>query len=229
MPPANTAPQPTVTCKVNDGLRGLLVPVDSLQTDARNARRHVEKDVKALAASLDAFGQQKPFVVLRRAGELATVIAGNGGLQAAKRLGWSHVAVVAFDDADRARAFALADNRTAELSAWDDDALLEALQEVNAARQMESTGFTARDLDEMIRECREGDVNDALLRLPSGERGTLATMTFTLATAQRAVVLDAIAAALRDARENDQGDADGNRNARGLVLLAQAYLAKAPR
>jgi len=102
-------------------LRALAWPVEDLQPSPDNARKHTDADLSALSESLRLHGQRKPVVVKRTyRGVTNAVIAGNGTLQAARRLDWSHVAVTWFDGTDdEARAFALRDNRTAELSAWD--------------------------------------------------------------------------------------------------------------
>jgi hypothetical protein len=107
------APAPVLDYIAPD-LRGLAVPIDQLRADPRNARQHGTRDLDALAESLRRYGQRKPIVA--RAGS-SVVLAGNGTLAAARRLGWSHVAVTWFTGTDaEARAFAIADNRTAELS-----------------------------------------------------------------------------------------------------------------
>lgn len=65
-----------------------------------------------------------------------TVVAGNGTLEAARALGWATVAITRIPatwTSDEARAYALADNRTAELATWDDDALGAALTSLDAA------------------------------------------------------------------------------------------------
>lgn len=78
-------------------------------------------------ASLRVYGQRKPLVVNKRT-DFAE--AGNGTLQAALRLGWTHIAVVYVDDDPAAAAgFSLSDNRTAELAEWDKGALDELLRE----------------------------------------------------------------------------------------------------
>jgi DNA modification methylase len=70
-------------------------------------------------------------VVNRRTG---TIEAGNGTLQAALALGWSHLAVVYVDDDSMTAAgFSIADNRTAELAEWDREALDKLLREIKTA------------------------------------------------------------------------------------------------
>jgi hypothetical protein len=119
------APAPVLDYIAPD-LRGLAVPIDQLRADPRNARQHGTRDLDALAESLRRYGQRKPIVA--RAGS-SVVLAGNGTLAAARRLGWSHVAVTWFTGTDaEARAFAIADNRTAELSQWDLAVLAEDVQ-----------------------------------------------------------------------------------------------------
>lgn len=104
------------------------VDIKDLRPDEANARAHPEKNIGTLCDSLKAFGQQKPIVV----GEDNVVLAGNGLLAAAKQLGWKQVAIVRTKLKDeQARAYALVDNRSGELSEWDWEALareLDALQ-----------------------------------------------------------------------------------------------------
>jgi ParB-like chromosome segregation protein Spo0J len=121
------------------------VPIESIQFDPANVRKHGEKNLATIKASLSRFGQQKPIVV-----DAAGVVrAGNGTLAAAKALGWKEIAIVRSSLAgSEATAYAIADNRTAELAEWDDDALAQTL----AALQIEdealpdSAGFTAGEL-----------------------------------------------------------------------------------
>lgn len=73
------------------------------------------------------------------------VAAGNGQLEAARREGWTHLAVADTSDLshDEVRAFALADNRTAELSTWDYAALHAEMQSLTAAgMQLVDIGWT---------------------------------------------------------------------------------------
>lgn len=132
-----------------DGLRPLAVAIDELELLPGNPRKG---DVDAVAASLDRFGQRKP-IVARKVDR--TVIAGNHTLQAARRLGWQEIAVVWVDDDDaHAKAFALADNRTAELGSYDDAALLALIEEVRAAdlELLEDAGWDEQSVLDLISE-----------------------------------------------------------------------------
>jgi len=106
------------------------VKISSLTLDPENARTHSTKNVDAISGSLKQFGQRKPIVVYDN-----IVIAGNGTIEAAKKLEWTDIEITrapADWTFDQARAFALADNRTGELADWDMSLLTEQLLELDA-------------------------------------------------------------------------------------------------
>src|SRR4051812_21419375 len=108
-------PEPAAPIDQPGPPRGELVPIDSVAPDPANVREHDDPNLKAIAASLRRFGQQTPIVV-DRAG---IVRKGNGTWQAASDLGWQTVWIVRTDLAgSEATAYAIADNRTGELSKW---------------------------------------------------------------------------------------------------------------
>ena len=126
------------------------VTIESLKLDPNNARKHSRRNLDAIAASLNKFGQRKPIVVHN-----GVVIAGNGTLEAAKSLGWKEIAVSVCPadwDADTAKAYALADNRSSELAEWDDKILSTQLLDLDdMGWNIEALGFEPlplRDLDE---------------------------------------------------------------------------------
>jgi hypothetical protein len=91
------------------------LPVTDLSSDPANMRTHPEANILAIVASLRRWGQQKPIVIDSK----RVVRAGNGTLEAARRLGWTHIACVVSDlSGAELQAFAIADNRTAELAEW---------------------------------------------------------------------------------------------------------------
>lgn len=140
-------PEGTKLDHITEDLRVLAVPVEDLTEDPRNARRHPARNLDATAESLAGFTQRKPIVVNAKG---AVVEAGNGTLQVARRLGWTHVAaVLVVDDAKTARAYSIADNRVAELSEWDAESLLAGLQEVQGEFDLEALGFDADILEEL--------------------------------------------------------------------------------
>ena len=121
------------------------VPIDSVSFDPANVRRHPERNLATIKASLLRFGQQKPIVV-----DAAGVVrAGNGTLAAAKALGWKEIRIVRSSLAgSEATAYAIADNRTAELAEWDDDALAQTLAALQTSDEeaFAATGFLEQEV-----------------------------------------------------------------------------------
>lgn len=121
-------------------LRAFALPITQLVPDPRNARKHDRRNIDAIKQSLQKFGQRMPIVVQRSG---MVVRAGNGRLAAAKELGWSHVAALVVEDADAdAAAFAIADNRTAELAEWDWQNLVDTLAQLH----IELPDYSAEDM-----------------------------------------------------------------------------------
>jgi DNA modification methylase len=127
-------------------LAPLVRPIATLREDPSNARRHDQRNVEAIAASLREFGQRKPIVALSD----GTVLAGNGTLRAALSLGWESIAVATFEDLEQAKAYAIADNRSAELATWDDQLLVDALSAMDASLR-ETIGFSAAEFGRLLR------------------------------------------------------------------------------
>jgi site-specific DNA-methyltransferase (adenine-specific) len=115
-----------------------IVKISSLNLDPNNARFHDEKNINAIQKSLAQFGQRKPIVLTSS----SLIVAGNGTTKAAQKLGWSEIAAVRVPDnwsEEEIKAFALADNRTAELAAWNKEILATQLLD------LEEAGFEIAD------------------------------------------------------------------------------------
>ena len=125
------------------------IAVADLSLDPSNVRKHSRRNLDAIKASLRKFGQQKPIVVDAK----GIVIAGNGTMTAAQELGWTEIAAVRTELVGvEATAFAIADNRSAELAEWDEDALAKVLEslKVEDADLLAATGYDAAEVDKMI-------------------------------------------------------------------------------
>lgn len=124
-----TKKQPVKLSHITQSLREHAVPLHSVKRDERNCKRHKDKDLGAIAASLAEFGQTRPIVVCQKTKLIA---AGNGTHQAAERLGWEWIAVtfVRFKSEKHRRTFSMADNRTSQLSEWDDAELALYIEDV---------------------------------------------------------------------------------------------------
>lgn len=96
-------------------------PVTELIAYDRNPRKHPERQLVSLAASIAEFGFAMPVLV----DEAGTIIAGEARVVAARRIGMERVPVIVAHHWSPAqvRAYRLADNRLAELSSWDEEML----------------------------------------------------------------------------------------------------------
>lgn len=140
---------------IADDLRVLAVERESIDLDPSNPRVHGEQDLAAIAGSLQRFGQRTPLVVNRRTNH---VLKGNGTWLAAEQLGWSYiVALFVDDDESTAVGYKIADNRTAELSKWDDALLAELL----AGQQTTEDDFDAYLQQMSLQEFLAVDPGDA--------------------------------------------------------------------
>jgi DNA modification methylase len=146
-----------VVGKFQRALIPLLVPVGTLTPDPENARLHGDENMEAIRTSLATFSQVTPIVFWRYANDLI-VIKGNGTYRAACELGWSHIAATEFEGSEVfARAYAIADNRTAELAQWDPERLAFQMDSINtqwdAGAEVEwkpaVVGWTAEALEDV--------------------------------------------------------------------------------
>jgi hypothetical protein len=102
------------------------LPLSELKELPGNARTHDERNLIAIKASLERFGQVEPLIVQRGTNY---VVGGNGRLQAMRELGWEFASCTVQDlSEEETRALALALNRTAELAGWDVETLGHTLQ-----------------------------------------------------------------------------------------------------
>lgn len=132
---------------IHPSLLPLMLPIDEMHLDPVNGR--TGHDVERIAGSLAQYGQRKPLVVNKSEGN--KIEAGNGTWQAARLLGWTHVAAAMVeDDPMTAVGYAIADNRMAELSQWDYAALQTLIGSLDPNLGL-VTGFEGGELEEMLR------------------------------------------------------------------------------
>lgn len=125
------------------------VKISELVEDPLNARTHDKRNIDAIKASLERFGQVEPLVV--RAGS-NVVVGGNGRLAAMRSLEWK-AATVTYQELTDAQAAALGItlNRTAELAAWDNEQLATTLENLidagDGVDELLSIGFNSDELE----------------------------------------------------------------------------------
>lgn len=155
---------PTTLCARHPNIE--IVETSSLKPNPTNARKHSEKQIAQIAASIVNYSFAVPIVIDRD----NMIAAGHGRWEATKRLGLTEVPVVRVNfltDTDR-RAFALAENRIAELSGWNEDILANELRILfEDGYNLEITGFSTSDLDFSPPEEAPGESN--VVELPDPE------------------------------------------------------------
>ncbi|MBQ8697615.1 MAG: ParB N-terminal domain-containing protein, partial [Schwartzia sp.] len=104
------------------------IPISEIKPYANNPRNNAAA-VEPVAASIRDFGFRVPIVLDKN----GVIVAGHTRLEAAKRLGLSKVPCVVADDltAEQARAFRIADNKTAELATWDAKKLADEIADIS--------------------------------------------------------------------------------------------------
>lgn len=119
------------------------VPTTSIKPYEKNARKHGDEDVDAIIASIQQFGFLDPIGVWHD-----TIVEGHGRLLAAIRLNMDSVPIIRLDELtdEERRAYALAHNRTAELSGWDFDLQAAELDDITNI-DMSQFGFDLNQLD----------------------------------------------------------------------------------
>lgn len=125
------------------------IPVGDLALLPGNPR---QGDIGAVSESMRINGVYQPIIVNRGTltGRPFEVIAGNHRAQAAQQLGHDTVPAVILDvDDEQATRIALADNRTSDLAAYDNDALVAMLQNLP---DLTGTGYDGDDLDALLAE-----------------------------------------------------------------------------
>jgi DNA modification methylase len=118
---------------------------------ARNPRKHPEKQIVKLMASMRRYGFTQP-VLLTAAGE---IIAGHARVEAAKRLQLVDVPTLCLDHLSPAqvREYRLADNQLGALGEWDMELLtdeLRAIIEIDEISCIEAMGWDIPEVEIMI-------------------------------------------------------------------------------
>lgn len=129
-----------------------LTKIDEIKPYDRNPRIIPQAAVDAVAKSIQAFGFRQPIVVDGN----GVILAGHTRYRAALQLGLSEVPVVWQTDisAIQAQGYRIADNKTAELSAWDRDALDTEVRDIAAQcdTDLDALGLADWELERILHE-----------------------------------------------------------------------------
>jgi len=143
------------------------VNIDSVIPYARNPRKN-DAAVDKVVASLKEFGWQQPIVVDKE----LVVVAGHTRLLAAKQLGMGQVPIHVAKDLtpEQAKAYRLADNRTAEEAAWDMELLGLEIRELDDLDfDLDLTGFNNLELSNLLIDPDLGETDEDAIPEPPEE------------------------------------------------------------
>ena len=127
--------------------------INTLVSDHKNARRRTDRSSELIKESLTKYGAARSIVI----DEDNRILAGNGTVEGAKAAGIRNVRIIETDGTeviavkrtglseDEKVGLALADNRTADLSEWDQ----EMLRKLSEEHDLEPW-FESDDLDELL-------------------------------------------------------------------------------
>lgn len=125
-------------------------------TPYENNPRINDKAVKGVANSIREFGFRSPIILDKN----HVVICGHTRLKAAKKLGLEKVPCIVANDLtdEQVKALRLADNKVAEKAEWDEDALMEELDEILNI-DMGDFGFSMVELEKELGEKYTGRID----------------------------------------------------------------------
>lgn len=144
------------------------VNIDTIKPYENNPRDN-DGGVDAVANSIKEFGWQQPIVVDKD----HVIIAGHTRYKAAKKLGLKEVPLVVADKLtdEQVKAYRLADNKTGELTDWDDDLLSDELGDILDI-DMSDFGFDL-DLGSDDEEVQEDDFDEEPPEKPKSRLGQI--------------------------------------------------------
>ena len=140
-----------------------------------NPRITPERAIRAVMRSIEKYGWRQPIVV----DEEGIIVVGHTRIYAAKRLGIEKVPVHIATGLtpDQVKAYRIADNKTQELTSWDNEKLIEELTQLNSSlpdtEMIEVPGFSDVELNRMIEMPSDlpTTLTDPSEEAPAGEAG----------------------------------------------------------
>ena len=152
-------------------LRIKYIPISDLKPYEHNARKHEDKDIEAIIASIREFGFDDPVGVWS---DENVIVEGHGRVMAAQRLGMTEVPCIRLDHLtdEQRRAYALTHNRTAELSEWDFTVRDDELQGITEI-DMAAFGFDLNDIAGQEAEAQEDEYDGQTPEEPRSKIGDI--------------------------------------------------------
>ena len=184
--------------------------ISELKRYERNNKKHPEKQLEKIVASIKEYGFKNPVLVDKN----NVIIAGHGRTLAAERIGMQEVPCIDCSDlnAKQVKALRLMDNKSADLAEWDFDNIKAELEELKLEEfNIDLTGFEMADISGV----EDSEEYGTEFSLPDGDKAPFQQMTFTLADAQAEFIKEAIRK-IKEAKPNTE--TFGNENSNGNAL-----------
>ena len=197
-----------------------MTSINSLKADHKNARKRTDRSAELIKESLERYGAARSIVV----DEENRILAGNGTVEGAKAAGIKNVRIIDTEgdeiiairrtglSEDEKVGLALADNRTSDLSEWDQEMLHHLSKEHDLA-----PWFDQPDLDALLE-----DAEAAFPELDDGDKQPFQQMAFTLHDDQAVIVQEALTKAKAMGSFNESINENSNGNA--LARVAELFL-----
>jgi ParB-like nuclease domain len=132
-----------------------LVPIGDLRPNPKNPNKHSEDQINRLMAALRLDRQTRPLLA-RKANRM--LIAGHGVHTAARRLGWTEIAVLFLDvDQHAADRIMLADDRLAALSELDDRRVADLMKDISEGDWL-ATGYSVEEASKLFDQTGVDDI-----------------------------------------------------------------------
>lgn len=128
--------------------------IDDVVPHPKNVRVHSEANIQAIARSIEQFGQRTPIVLGKGKHEgKACILKGCGTWMAMKRRGDKAIQIVQVNHLsdEEEIAYAIADNKTSDMSEFDFESLADVLRYLNdEGVDLAATGFEKFEIDPLL-------------------------------------------------------------------------------
>ena len=142
----------------DEKMMNMKVRIQELNPDPDNTRVHDQRNIDLIIKSLKRFDQYRPFVVQKKG---MIIRIGNGMFEAMKQIGWYdenievNIMLTDIDD-EKATALSIVDNRTSDLSYFNDDMLRTLIRKLDK-EFIDLTGFSEDELKKYFIEDMDFD------------------------------------------------------------------------
>jgi DNA modification methylase len=151
--------------------------LSDLKPHPKNPRRHPDKLIQKLAASIETYGFTSP-VLIDADGR---ILAGHARCKAAEKMGLAEVPCITLPlSSAAADAYVIVDNKLSELSEWDEEILSGLIADIDAAGfDVELTGFDIDEIDALLspKGCKQDDFDAEKAKREVEENGGAVTQT----------------------------------------------------